>query len=143
MATTTTVQSTIPPAMIEDLLAETRIRRIGVPPAKRPPEFHISESPDSHGGVPGRLLFAPRIDPRLKITKPFDVVIEKTTRGVAARVDEITEFGYGSNRSEAVDDLGRTLAELYFFLRADVDRLSADLLSVYEKLQDHVELLRP
>jgi hypothetical protein len=86
------------------------------------------------------LLFAPSIDPRLKITKPFVVRVERHDEAVAACVEEIQEFGYGPDSGEALHDLGETLAELYFSLRDNADRLSPDLHSVWLKLNEHIQL---
>lgn len=82
--------------------------------------------------------FAPTIDRRFRIIKPFKVVLEKHEGGVVARIDEIGEFGYGPNSGDALYDLGKTVAELYLSLRADRARLSADLRSVLKILEEHI-----
>ena len=83
-------------------------------------------------------LFAPNIDARLKIHKPFRVRIIGSVESVAAHVEEIEEFGYGGNRGEALDDLGRTIAELYFSLESKRERLSSDLSGVLRCLEEHI-----
>lgn len=60
------------------------------------------------------LLFAPTVDARVKIRQPFLVHLATADEGVSAYVDEIGEFGFGSNRGEALDDLAKTISELYF-----------------------------
>ena len=99
------------------------------------------QAPDllKHSTVAEKLLFAPTIDGRLKITKPFEVTVERSEGTVTAHVEEINEFGYGSNSSEALYDLGKTLSELYFSLKDDADRLSPDLHSVWLKLNEHIQ----
>ncbi len=86
------------------------------------------------------MLFAPSIDGRLKITESFVVKVERHDDVVTAWIEEIDEFGYGANSSEALRDLGETLAELYFSLRDHAGRLSPDLHAVWLKLNDHVKL---
>ena len=85
------------------------------------------------------MIFALNIDGRLKITKPFEVTVERSEGTVTAHVEEINEFGYGSNSSEALYDLGKTLSELYFSLKEDADWLSPDLHSVWLKLNEHIQ----
>ncbi|MEK7403641.1 MAG: hypothetical protein AAB225_00900 [Acidobacteriota bacterium] len=85
------------------------------------------------------VLFAPNIDARLKITKPFLVTVKRREGIMTAYIEEINEFGYGSNSAEALYDLGRTLSELYFSLKDAADRLSPDLTSVWLKLAEHIQ----
>ncbi len=84
------------------------------------------------------VLFAPTIDRRVKIIKPFRVALEKHEERFVARIDEIGEFGYGSNSGDALYDLGKTISELYMSLRADRERLSRDLRSVLGILEEHI-----
>src|ERR1700722_13616786 len=74
--------------------------------------------------IPDPLSFALAIDPRLKIKKAFSVRVHKYNSGMVAEAPEIEEFGYGLNSSEALLDLGKTIAELYLSLDAEADRLS-------------------
>ena len=66
--------------------------------------------------IPDPLWFAPTIDARLKIEKPFRVRIAHDGYVVTAVAQEIDEFGYGANAGDALWDLGKTIAELYFSL---------------------------
>ena len=84
------------------------------------------------------MLFAPSIDGRLKIHTPFRVRIATSNGGVSAHAAEIEEFGHGTNRGEALDDLGRTIAELYFSLASERERLSSDLAGVLNSLEGHI-----
>lgn len=84
------------------------------------------------------ILFAPRIDGRLKIYTPFRVRLTSSVKGVSARVEEIEEFGFGGNRGEALDDLAKTIPELYFSLQSDRERLSDDLRRVLSVLERHL-----
>ena len=89
------------------------------------------------------LLFAPAIDARLKVHTPFHVRIVPSGGGVSAHAPEIEEFGYGTNRGEALDDLGKTIAELYFSLASERERLSPDLYGVLKSLEEHITRVHP
>jgi len=91
----------------------------------------------------GELLFAPTIDARLRIHTPFRVLILASGDGVSAHAHEIEEFGYGTNRGEALDDLGKTIAELYFSLASDRERLTSDLAGVLRFLEEHITQVHP
>lgn len=69
---------------------------------------------------------------------PFEVSFERTESAYAAVVEELDEYGIGTTRAEALEDLGKTLQELYFSLERDEARLSSDLLSVWTGLKHHV-----
>jgi len=84
------------------------------------------------------LLFAPAIDARLKVHTPFRVRIVSSGEGVSAHAPEIEEFGHGPNRGEALDDLGKTIAELYFSLASERERLAPDLAGVLKSLEEHI-----
>ena len=47
---------------------------------------------------------------------------------------ELNEFGFGETLSEALTDLQAAIAELYFTLEEDQDRLGPDLSSVWDVL---------
>lgn len=88
------------------------------------------------------LLFAPALDVRLKVRLPFIVHLEAAEDGVTAHAKEIQEFGFGANRGEALDDLARTMSELYFSLDTDRDRLSNDLGRTLQVLEAHLIRVR-
>src|SRR5947209_918701 len=88
-------------------------------------------------------VFAPSIDPRLKIMKPFTVRVERSDNTTAALAEEIEEFGYGDNTSEALHDLSKTIAELYFSLEDRAAHLGPDLQAMQAKLDQHIRRVRP
>jgi len=101
----------------------------------------LSQMPD--GMQPkDELLFAPAIDPRLKISSPFRVQIVRSNDGISAHIAEIEEFGHGANRGEALDDLGKTIAELYISLTSRREKLSTDLAGVLKSLEEHIIRVR-
>ena len=48
-------------------------------------------------------------------------------------------LGCGTNFSEALDDLAKTLTELFFSLEENSDRLGDDLKQLRVKLNEHLE----
>ena len=137
----------MPPARVPETrhVAETSEVRIS-PAVDRliagSPELRIPPLMDAGRPMPDRVLFAASLGGRLRVKKPFTVTLEKSEGLVIARIDDITEFGYGSAVGEALHDLGKTLSELYFALQNCSDRLSSDLLSVWRKLSEHIEQVR-
>lgn len=91
--------------------------------------------------TPATISYAAKVHPRLRTERPFTVQFSREGQNFAACVEDLDEYGLGASRSEALDDLGRTLAELYFSLRRDAGRLSGDLQSVWNKLQSHLSSL--
>lgn len=89
------------------------------------------------GMMPDRVSYAAKVHPGLRTIKPFPVQFSRTEDRFIASVADIEEYGVGGTRSEALDDLGHTLAELYFSLERDAARLSEDLRSIFGKLQMH------
>ena len=89
--------------------------------------------------VPDELLYAGSIHPELRTVKAFEVRFERAENGYAAVVHEIDEYGLGETRSEALEDLRKTLQELYISLERDEPKLSEDLLSVWTRLKQHIK----
>jgi hypothetical protein len=92
--------------------------------------------------VPDELLYAGAIHPELRIVVAFEVRFERVEGGHAAVVHELEEFGLGETRSDALEDLRKTLRELYLSLEQDESRLSGDLLSIWARLKSHVARIR-
>ncbi|MGP8246808.1 MAG: hypothetical protein ACLQVN_20105 [Bryobacteraceae bacterium] len=92
--------------------------------------------------IPNPLWFAPTIDARLKIEQPFCVRVAHDGGTATAVVEEINEFGYGAHAGDALSDLGKTIAELYFSLEKATD-LSDDLARVRAILQAHIRRVHP
>lgn len=89
--------------------------------------------------VPDELRYAGSIHPELRTVEPFEVRFERAENGYAAVIQEIDEYGLGETRSEALEDLRKTLQELYISLECDESKLSGDLLSVWTRLKQHVK----
>ena len=73
-------------------------------------------------------------DGRLRVVEP--IVVQRTIEAgqVVLEAPEINEFGYGDTFSEALADLQAAIAELYFTIDADKDRLGVDLQAVHATL---------
>jgi hypothetical protein len=90
------------------------------------------------GMMPDHVSYAAKVHLGLRTIKPFLVQFSRTEDRFIASVADIEEYGVGGTRSEALDDLGHTLAELYFSLERDAARLSGDLQTVFRTLQTHL-----
>jgi len=69
---------------------------------------------------------------------PFEVVFQASGSGVSAVVPELNEYGFGVDRPEALEDLRKTLAELYFCLESQAERLSSDLANIWDHMKRRV-----
>ena len=66
--------------------------------------------------------------------EPIEVVQAVEDGKCVVEAPEINEFGFGDNLSEAMADLQAAIAELYFTLDAEQDRLGPDLAAVWATL---------
>jgi hypothetical protein len=82
--------------------------------------------------APDKRYYADSIHPSLRTVIPLEVCFERTETGYAAVVQELDEYGLGT------EDLGKTLQELYFSLERDEGRLSSDLLAVWAGSKRHL-----
>ena len=71
------------------------------------------------------------LDSRLRVVEPIAVTWAHEDGTYIAEALEINEYGYGDSVPEAFADLQVSIAELYFDLYEDRDRLGANLASVY------------
>lgn len=79
------------------------------------------------------------LDDRLRLRIPIKVELEREGDFYIVRWGDVDEFGYGHDPMLAVDDLRLTLAELYWTLDKEQERLSADLATVWDRLRDVIE----
>lgn len=77
-------------------------------------------------------------DGRLRVEEPFDIGRTTDAGQCVLEATEISEFGYGENLSEALADLQAAIAELYFTLETERDRLGRDLAKVWATLSRKV-----
>jgi hypothetical protein len=80
-------------------------------------------------------------DARLRIREPFLVRFSSEGGHIIAEAPEADEFGFGRNPSEALADLQRALAALYFSLDEEQQRLGPDLERVWDTLRRKISRL--
>jgi hypothetical protein len=97
-------------------------------------ELHVKASP-----VPARVQFGIIRDPRLRVIHAIPVDIRREGETYVASWEEAEEFGYGANRTEAVDDFGRTIAQLFVTLHREQDTLGPQLADSLSLLQRHLQ----
>lgn len=85
--------------------------------------------------IPAQLLLGSLRDSRLRIVDALQVVISQEDGQIVAEAVELNEFGWGANLGEALADLQRAAAELYFQLDADQERLGPGLRAVWGTLR--------
>lgn len=78
-------------------------------------------------------------DSRLRVREPIEVKILEESGQIIAEAEELNEFGSGDSQTEAITYLQYAIAELYFSLEEDKDRLGPGLQKVWETLQVKIE----
>lgn len=76
------------------------------------------------------------LDQDLFFHKPLPVKLYKSDGSYVAECSQLHQFGYGSDAADALDDLGKTLSEMYFYLSDSkcAERLSESLSEQYDVL---------
>lgn len=87
---------------------------------------------------PDNILLGALRDGRLRVVSPIKVKLTYEGKHTIAEADEIDEFGFGENISEAIADLQRAIAELYFTLDKEQGRLGVDLQRIWGVLQEKI-----
>ena len=105
-------------------------------------QIEMGESPAS--GIPATtpetIVIGSLLDDRLRMTADVTVNLEREAGHFIANFEGIQEFGYGLSPLEAVDDLRKTISELYWSLNEE-DALGSDLEDVRNILNDLIERL--
>ena len=89
--------------------------------------------------TPTEIMIGSLRDGRLRVMKPIRVKFSREGAGFIAEAMDLNEFGFGGNQSEAVADLQHAIAELYFSLRDERNRLGPDLRRVWKKVDRAIE----
>lgn len=86
-------------------------------PAQGPPAANFEAIPLHSGpfedAVPSTFLFGALHDHAIYLLRPIALRTERAHGGVTVVWDDVSEFGHGENFSDAVEDFGRTISELY------------------------------
>ena len=89
--------------------------------------------------MPDEMLLGSLRDGRLKVESALMVRFSKEAKHVIAEAPDVNEFGFGQNPSAALADLQHAIAELYFSLEEEQDRLGTDLQEVWHRLQEKIQ----
>ena len=76
---------------------------------------------------------------KLRLKAPLHVNLSTENEYIIVECPELNEFGYGPHLTAAIADLQHTIAELYFALKEDQDRLGGDLPSLWATLQAKIQ----
>lgn len=88
--------------------------------------------------TPVRLRIGAVRHPRLRLSQPISLTVERDGEHVTVWSDALEEIGYGPHLTAAVEDFQDTVAELYFSLRGEGGRLGPEMRRLWETLQDVV-----
>lgn len=88
--------------------------------------------------IPDEILLGFLRDGRLRVIAPLNVKLTYEGKHTISEAIELDEFGFGNNVSEAISDLQHAIAELYFTLDKEQNRLGADLQKIWNVLQKKI-----
>ena len=109
---------------------------VALPKEVRP---HTWPDADEATAVPAPVALGFLRDGRLRVRAAIEVAILESDGQIIAEAEELNEFGSGDNQAEAIIDLQHAIAELYFSLEEDKDRLGPGLEKVWAVLQGKIE----
>jgi hypothetical protein len=89
--------------------------------------------------IDNQILFGLIRDPRVRLVAPIPVEITRQGDTVVASWAEAEEFGHGKDRSEALEDFGRTVSQLFISLSKNEKGLGPDLARVLSILRKHLK----
>jgi hypothetical protein len=98
-------------------------------PVERSAEANLGSS------IADEILLGSLRDGRLNVRSPITVRLSVENEDIIAEAAPFNEFGFGKNFSEALADLQRAIAELYFTLETEQGHMSDDLQGVWRALQ--------
>jgi hypothetical protein len=88
--------------------------------------------------APRHLLLGAVCNPNLRVIRPIPVEISRRDGDFYARFKAADEFGVGTSMSSALEDLGKTVSELFLGLEENQHRLGSDLVALYKTLSRYV-----
>jgi hypothetical protein len=95
-----------------------------------------AEDVDYPSAIPDTLLLGNLFDLRLRLSNPLEVELEQEGEFYIAKCEYLQEFGYSTEAFGAVEDLKHALAELYWSLKGNQDRLGTDLADTWQKMDE-------
>jgi hypothetical protein len=90
--------------------------------------------------LPAAVQFGMILDPAVQVIRAIPVEIRQEGDIYIACWEQAEEFGYGANRSEALNDFGRTIARLFITLNREKDTLGPSLIDTLNLLRNHLKL---
>ena len=78
------------------------------------------------------------LDTRLRMRRSVTLEMERGDDFYVAKCAELNEYGYGTDPTWAIEDARRAIAELYWELKENQDRLGADLAKTWQRLSELV-----
>ena len=88
---------------------------------------------------PSLVQFAALRDPRLRMVRPIPLEVSVEESTVVVCWSRTSEFGTGETLSAAIDDFSAGVRDLYWQLSAPNARLGADLSSIKQALDEHIQ----
>lgn len=87
----------------------------------------------------GQVMLESLTDARLRLRDSIAVKVLEESGQIIAAAEELNEYGSGDSQAEAITELQYAIADLYFSLEEDKDRLGPGLQKVWETLQVKIE----
>ena len=78
------------------------------------------------------------LDTRLRMHRSLTLEIERQGDSYVAKCSALNEAGYGDDPSQAIQDVRRTIAYLYWELKEEQNHLGADLVNLWRTLSELV-----
>ena len=88
--------------------------------------------------IPVEILIGSLRDGNLRVVAPLRVKVSREDTSFVLEAVDLNEFGFGDNLSEAIADLQSAIAELYYSLKAEPQRLGPDLQKVWQELRQAI-----
>ena len=89
--------------------------------------------------LPSTMLLGALRDPGLRLIVPLTVTFERENNDIVAYCEELEEFGFGTHLTEAIEDLQVAIAEFYFTLKEENDRLGSNLKRIWDSLRQKIK----
>lgn len=135
----TPVGSTISPAPNADRLADVSVAPPGRKVAELRPAAFAVRKRGKQLYAPDQVRFGGCLDHRLRFVRSIRVDVSRKAGTVVAHWSDIDEFGYGDTLGDALNDLGKTLSELYFGLTRTGAELGPEMMRVRARLSEFIE----
>ena len=119
---------------------ESSRRSSGASAHTGPVRVKDSSNPDGEliSAYRDRVEIGSLLDTRLRMRRSLTLEIERHGDSYVAKCSTLNKSGYGDDPSQAVQNIRRTIAELYWELKGDQDRLGPDLAKTWQRLSELV-----